>query len=73
MKRYTVLLPITGVICVEVEAETEKDAIDAALSSDDLTTDKIEEWEAHRQIVKGNVFYGSQNEAEVVGEEDIEP
>lgn len=54
---------MTGVIDVEVEAENEEDAIEKALSSD-LTSDDISEWEAVRQIVQGNVFYGHTNEAE---------
>lgn len=62
-KRYGVTLPITGTVYVEVEADSEEAAIEAALNSDDLTGDAIESWEATDRIVKGNVFYGVQNEA----------
>lgn len=68
MKRFLVTLPITGYILVEVEADNERAAIDAALISDELRTDRIEEWEAHEHIVQGNVFYGRKNRVEV---EDI--
>ncbi|ALM62171.1 hypothetical protein AXI64_gp179 [Vibrio phage qdvp001] len=65
MKSYEVLVPITGYIVVEVEAENEKEAIDKAFESDDLTIDNINEWDTHENIVQGNVFYGVKNEVEV--------
>ena len=72
MKRYTVAVPITGVIYVEVNAESEKEALTAALDSDGLTRDNIEEWEAHDYVTRGNVCSAVQNSIEVVSEEDIE-
>jgi hypothetical protein len=70
MKQYLVRLPITGVVEVYVEAESEDDAIDNALETD-ITIDDIVEWDICRQIVQGNVFHGRMNAAEVVnGEED---
>jgi hypothetical protein len=63
-KTYSVAVPISGVIYVEVEAEDEKDAIEKALDSDQLTQDNLERWEAHRHIVQGNVCYAVQWEAE---------
>lgn len=61
-KEFDVCLPITGVVYVTVEAEDKESAITAALNSD-LSLDDIEEWEAHRHITQGNVFYGNQNSA----------
>lgn len=65
-KRFTVALPITGVIYVEVEAKDEDDAINAALMEDLVDGEKWpepEEWQVHRQIVEGNIFHGGMNEA----------
>lgn len=63
LKTYAVRLPITGVIDINIEAESEDDAIEKALDSD-ITSDDISEWETCRQIVQGNVFHGHTNEAE---------
>lgn len=67
MKHWTVYLPITGVIPIyDVVADTEEDAIDAALELErDYAPDELEQltWSVHRQIVRGNVFNGEQNEA----------
>lgn len=65
MKKWSVAVPISGVIHVEVEAEAEEEAMEAAFNSEDLTLDNIEEWEAHRKIVQGNVCYALQWEIEV--------
>ena len=72
-KNYDVALPITGVIVVTVEADSEEDAIEKALGSDQLETENIESWEAHEIICQGNVLYAEQNEAEAqlaFGEEE---
>ena len=68
-KQFGVTLPLTGYIYLEVEAEDEQDAIEKAMSSDQVKIDNIEEWEACRQIVEGNVFHGLRNTAEA---EDID-
>lgn len=62
MATYGVSLPITGSVYVEVEANSEEEAIEKALESE-VTSDDIEGWETHQQIVQGNVFYGQLNEA----------
>lgn len=62
MKTYSVTIPITGIIYVEVEADSRKEAIEKAMDLDFQSKD-IEEWETHKQIVQGNVFYGVRNEA----------
>jgi hypothetical protein len=70
MKNYRVAVPITGVAFVDVKAETEKEAIDLAFAN--VTIDNIDEWDAVPYIVKGNVFYGLQNEVEVECNEEEE-
>lgn len=72
MKRYTVKVPIVAVCYVEVEAESEKEAIDLALESDDVSLENVEEWEPLEHITQGNVIYTYHNDAEVVEEEEIE-
>lgn len=65
-KEYEVCLPITGIIWVTVEADSEKEAIEAAFESDQLTLDNVEQWEAHKRICSGNILHASQNEAYAV-------
>lgn len=62
MPRYSVQLPITGYVIVEVDAASEKDAIKKALEAD-VTKDDIEGWETHEYTNRGNVAYGSCVEA----------
>jgi hypothetical protein len=71
---YAVSVPYCGYAYVEVEAESEEEAIKVALEQDDLF-DKIEEGEFLEQIVEGNIFHGILNEAEaslIDNEEDKE-
>lgn len=63
MKEYEVCLPFTGVIWVTVEANSEKEAIEAAFQSEDLKLENCDEWEAHEEICTGNVLHASQNTA----------
>ena len=64
MPRYNVCLPLTGIIYVDdVEADSETDAVEKAMESQEIKTSNIEEWEVTDKIVSGNVFYGRQNEA----------
>ena len=72
MKRYTVKVPIVAVCYVDVEAENEKDAMDKAFNSEDLSLENVEEWDAYRIIVEGNCLHTSNNRAEIVMEEEIE-
>lgn len=70
MTTYLVTIPIAGHAEVEVEAENEEDAIEAALASDDLTIDAIVSWEALDAFNQGNVCYCPQPwnaEAQEVG------
>ncbi len=64
MKNYTVYVPITGIVKMEVKAENEEEAKEIAL--EDATLTEVEEWEAHEEIVRGNVFYGVQNTIELL-------
>lgn len=72
MKRYTVEVPIVAVCYVEVEAESEKEAIDLAFQSDELNLENVKEWDAYRTIVEGNCLYTNYNRAQVVFEEEME-
>lgn len=63
MPTYSVRVPITGYAVVEVEADDEDAAIEAAVQKD-LEMQDIEEWEHHQYVVRGNVFYGRLNEAD---------
>lgn len=73
MKRYSVSIPITGYVIVEIDAESEEAAIEAALDTE-ITSDLIEEWETHRQVTRGNVCSAILNsaEAEEIGEAEGE-
>ncbi len=71
MKTYAVKLPISGVAYLEIEAETEREAIDKAF--EEVTLDHVEEWEALEQINRGNTCYAMQPweaEAELIDEGD---
>lgn len=68
MAKYTVTLPFTGSLSVDVEAESKDAAIDAAFNLVDVTikdgeTSFVDEWETHREVTRGNVFSGVLNEA----------
>jgi hypothetical protein len=73
MKTYAVLVPCTVSICFEIEAENVEDAIDKALETD-LTARvvdqhgndiDVEDFEMHRHVTQGNVFYGVLDRIEV--------
>lgn len=72
MKLYTVKVPIVAVCYIEVEAETEEEAIEKAFESDDLKLENVDEWEPLEHITQGNVIYTYHNDAEVVEESEIE-
>jgi hypothetical protein len=62
-KDYSVAVPISGVIYVTVEADSEEEAIELALMSSDINVDNIKTWDAHRHLVQGNVCYADLAEA----------
>ena len=65
MKEYYVQLPIAGVVSVTVEADTEEEAIQAALSTgwtlEELDKGKgkmqLEELDLYEHALQGNVCY----------------
>jgi hypothetical protein len=69
MPKYSVIIPCTMTVLVKVQAGDKKQARDKAFE----TNFSVEVWdggevldfEAHEQIVRGNVFYGVQNEIKV--------
>ena len=72
MKTYGVRLPVAGHVYVEVEAESEEDAIDKAFE-ESYTVDDLVEWETLRQFNQGNVCYCPhpwEADAELIEEDD---
>ena len=69
MPKYSVIIPCTMTVLVEVQADDEKQAKEKAFETNFCAEVKdggeVLEFEAHEQIVRGNVFYGVQNEIEV--------
>lgn len=63
MKTFAVRLPITGFICAEVEAQSEKEAIELALDTP-FTTGDIERWDTTEYVTQGNVCYAMLSRAE---------
>lgn len=58
MRIYSVTLPITGVAYVDVEAESEEEAILKAF--DECTIENIDLWEPLRRVNQGNICYAMQ-------------
>lgn len=71
MARFGVELPIAGYAYVEVEAEDEAAAVDAALASEIKTSD-IQEWDVFKALVRGNVCYAPRTRPEVFPMDDDE-
>jgi hypothetical protein len=73
MKRWTVTVPITGVVHVTVEADSANDAINRVMveGEGDWPNDP-EEWESHTVIAEGNVLYASVNRVFATLESDDE-
>ena len=69
--KYAVSVPYCGYAYVEVEANSEEEAIRVAMEQEDLF-DRIEEGEFLEQIIEGNIFHGTLNEVEVSCIEDEE-
>jgi len=64
MPTYSVLVPFTGSMLVQVEADNSEEAKKAAFAVD-FDIDSVHELEMHEHVVRGNVFYGVQNDIEV--------
>jgi hypothetical protein len=71
MRTWSVTLPIAGHAYLTVEAETEEEAIEAALN--EVALDHIETWEAVERFNQGNVCYCPHPwEAEAVDEGPVD-
>lgn len=66
--RYYIEVPITGVLHIEVEADTQAEAIEKALDVRDL--DGLERWNPVEHITRGNGFYGVANDLRFISAED---
>jgi hypothetical protein len=64
MPKYSVLIPFTGSMYAEVEADNPEAAKEAAFEVK-FDIDSIHELEFHDHVVRGNVFYGVKNSMEV--------
>jgi len=64
MKTYAVTVPITGYVYLELKAENEEEARLKAFAAD-VSTEDIEEWDMHDEIVSGNVFHGQINRIDI--------
>ena len=66
MKKYIVSIPIAGAIHIEVEAESEREAKEAAWAKvDDGDHGEDIEWEFMESITNGNVCHAPLNDIEV--------
>lgn len=54
-KTWAVVVPIAGHAYIEVDADTEEEALEKAI--DGVTSDHFESWEALEQFNQGNVCY----------------
>jgi hypothetical protein len=61
---YTISVPITGRVVVDVEASSEEEALEKLWERDEPWP-QPDEWEVCETIVTGNVFNGMQNETSI--------
>jgi len=61
--KYGVSVPYCGYAYVEVEANSEEEAIQVALEQEDLF-DRMEEGDFLEYIIEGNIFHGNLSQAE---------
>ncbi|GAA0230206.1 hypothetical protein [Metaclostridioides mangenotii] len=67
MINYTIEIPLTGYVSIEVTANNEKEAINKAFES--ATLEEIVEWELHEYVTQGNCSRALKNEIEVFKED----
>lgn len=76
MRNYTVTMPLCGAICLNVEAETEEQAIEKFRDEMDKVSvfnwqemnkagAEIVEWDFYEKMISGNVRHFRHNEVEV--------
>lgn len=70
MAEFEVTLPVHGVVYMTVEADSEAEAIELALST--YTDDDLEEWSAVESFGRGNVTYVSPYEASAEKVRDLD-
>ena len=63
MSKYNVSIPIAGSIAFQVEASSEKEAIEIAFQTDIEEGDV--EWEMYETLCQGNVLSPRQNKIEI--------
>ena len=77
MSKYGVLVPLVGSVYVEVDADSEEEAIENAIQAD-LTIKfesedvYLEEFELVDKVVEGNICYAPLYEAEVLYQAEVE-
>ena len=76
MKHYSVAVPIAGVVYVEVDANSDEEAIDLAVEhafdNIEASGDGLGELEAYRKLHYGNVSCVSLSQAEICERTEIE-
>ena len=72
MKKYSVMIPIAAACFLEVEAQNEEEAIEKALYSEELSLDRVEEWDAFKEFCSGNIIHVHNNKAYAEEIEDEE-
>lgn len=74
MPKYSVLVPFTGSMLVEVEADSPAAAKEAAWETE-FDINSVHELELHDHVVRGNMFYGVLNsmEVELIDDDDDQP
>ena len=77
MKQFRVEMPFCGYVSRLVEAENEEDAkekfYDAVAEMGDVLKECDHyEWDFHESITRGNVFYGSLNQMDIIDEGEID-
>lgn len=71
MSKYNVKLPVVGYVEIEVEADSESEAIELALEKDWRNDSAYEEVDSYMQINGSNIIY-DEAEAEIIEENEEE-
>ena len=77
MSKYGVLVPLVGSVYVEVDADSEEEAIENAIQADftikfESEDVQLEEFELVDKVVEGNICYAPLHEAEVLYQAEVE-
>lgn len=71
MKAYRVEIPMTGVLHVDVEAESQEEAVKKAYEQANLSK-HLHEMDVHTRVTEGNICHAIQNAMDVYEIEQIE-